>query len=382
MTSTETDSTTTLVEALQAARRELEAAREQVAAVGEADLERLEDAHAAFTTLLDRYEDRASGSGDFQAFVKFQEELEQFTDGLPSDLPERETFEEIDDRLQKRRLTDADFDWARERLGPVEDLIDRLDRRSRAKRQVAQAEGDVQDAIRETKARIDRLETVRSLGEADLDAPVEQLRAPVDRYNEHVRDAVQDFRRSGPAREVLSVLYDARNFPLVPVRAPPTDLREYLETEPVGTETIPTLLEYVDYSRSKLEHYVDTPATFSRVVGGNRTYLDGIGATAFTVEWPPPAANRLRYRGRELITMLSRFAPAATIEHLRTVLERARGAPERYEALRHAARAREELSEPERERLAAGEVEADLEAARERLATLRAALEGTQYEAS
>lgn len=382
MTSTEADGTTSLVEALRAARRELEASQEAVAAVGEDDLDRLEDAYDEFTTLLDRYEDRASGSGDFQAFVKFQEELEGFTESLPSALPERETFEEIDDRLQKRRLTDADFEWARERLSPVEDLIDRLDRRTRAKRQVAQAEGDVQDAIRETKARIDRLETVRSLGEADLDAPVDRLREPIEGYNECVREAVEEFRRSEPAREVLSVLHAARNFPLVPVRAPPTDLREYLESEPVGKETIPTLLEYADYSRSKLEHYVDTPATFSRVVGGNRTYLDGIDAAAFTVEWPPPAARELRYRGRELVAMLSRFAPGSTIEHLRTVLERARADPEQYERLRHAARAREELTEDERERLAAGEIEAALAAARERLETLRAALEGDQYEAS
>ncbi|MFW6384179.1 MAG: DUF7118 family protein [Halodesulfurarchaeum sp.] len=382
MTSTEANSAAALVETLRAARREREAAREAVAEIGEETLDELESNYGEFRTLLDRYEDRASGSGDFQAFVRFQEELEQFTEGLPSDLPERETFEAIDDRLQKRRLTESDFDWARARLEPVEDLLDRLERRSRAERQVAQAEGDVRAAIRETEAEIDRLETVRSLADADLDAPVDRLRDPIEAYNDRVREAVYDFRRSAPAREVIGVLDQARHFPLVPVRSPPPDLKEYLASEPVGEEPIPTLLEYADYSRSKLDHYVESPATFSRVVGGNRTYLDGIDAAAFTIEWPPPAPRRLRYRGRELVAMLSRFAPESTVEGLRTVLDRARGDPAQYERLRHAARAREELTAAERERVADGSLAADLDAARDRLETLRAALEGDQYEAS
>ena len=368
-------STDALLEALAAARREREAAIERVEAIGEAELERLESYYEQFTTLLGRYEDRASGSGDFQAFVEFQEQLEEFTTDLPADLPERETFEAIDDRLQKRRLTESDFEWARSRLEPVEDLIGRLEERDDAHELVRATKGDIRAAIQETRTRIDRLETVRSLGAADLDAPVEDLREPIERYNESVREAVQEFRRSAPAREVLGVMQRAQRYPLVPVPDPPTDLQEYLESAEVGEEPIPTLLEYADYSRSKLAHYVEAPATFARIVGGRRTYLNGIDASPFTIDWPPPAAETLRWRGRELIAVLDRFAPAETIAAFRSAFEMARTEPQRYASLRLTARAKTELSDEERKRVAAGRIEADLAAARERLETLQAALE-------
>ncbi|MBS3761539.1 DUF7118 family protein [Halodesulfurarchaeum sp.] len=372
---TDGQSTEALLEALAAARRERDAAVERVEAVGEAQLERLESFHEQFTTLLGRYEERASGSGDFQAFVEFQEQLELFTNELPADLPERETFEEIDDRLQKRRLTESDFEWAGSRLEPVEDLISRLEERTEANRLVAATKGDIRDAIQETRNRIDRLETIRSLGAADLDAPVEDLREPLERYNESVRQAVTEFRRSAPARDVLGVMQRAQRFPLVPVPEPPEDLQEYLDSAPVGTESIPTLLEYADYSRSKLAHYVESPATFARIVGGSRTYLTGIDATPLTVEWPPPAAETLRWRGRELIAVLDRFAPDETIAAFRSAFEMARTDPDRYASLRLTARAKTQLSDAERNRVADGRIEADLAAARERLETLRDALE-------
>ncbi|MFB6086385.1 MAG: hypothetical protein ABEJ84_06215 [Halodesulfurarchaeum sp.] len=364
-----------LIEDLETARRERERAIERVEEIGEDELDRLEEIHGEFTTLLSKYEDRASGSGDFQAFVEFQERLDAFIEDLPATLPERETFEEIDDRLQKRRLTESDFEWARSRLEPVEELLARLEDRSEAKRQVAALEGEVQEAIHETKARIDRLETVRSLGSADLDAPVEALREPIERYNESVSEAMGNFRRTAPARDVLSVLRRAERFPLVPVPEPPADLLEYLESAEVGEEPIPTLLEYAGFSRSKLAHYVESPATFARIVGGNRTYLDGIDAEPFTVEWPPPAAESLRWRGRELVALLDRFAPEETIAAFREAFEMARANPERYARLRKTARARSELTDAERKKVAEGEIEAELSAQRDRLAALESALE-------
>ncbi|MFB6110597.1 MAG: hypothetical protein ABEJ60_06970 [Halodesulfurarchaeum sp.] len=372
-----------LIESLAAARSELERATEQVEAIGESRLRDLESALEGFTSLLSQYEESAAGSGDFRAFVEFQERLEHFVSDLPEDLPERETFEEIDETLQKRRLTDGDFEWARDRLDPVRELVDRLEARAEAEKRVRALEGQVREAIHEARERIDRLERVRRLGQADLDAPVADLRDPIERYNESVRAAVDSFRSEAPARDVLALRRTASHFPLVPVSEPPPDLVEYLRDAAVGAEPIPTLLEYAEYSHSKLDHYVEHPRTFSRVVGGNRTYLASMDADPFTIEWPPPAADRLRFRGRELVSLVNRFAPEATIAALRTVLDFARTEPERYARLRRSARARSELSASERERLAEGAVEADLDAERDRLAALEAALEeGSQSEAS
>ncbi|MFB6310306.1 MAG: hypothetical protein ABEH64_03890, partial [Salinirussus sp.] len=103
----------------------LDQTEERVAEFGEAALERLADAHEEFTQLLARYEEPATGDGDFQTFIEFQGEIEQFVERLPDDLLLRETFEECDDRLQQRRLSTGDFEQVRENLEPVADLVAR-----------------------------------------------------------------------------------------------------------------------------------------------------------------------------------------------------------------------------------------------------------------
>lgn len=367
-------STERLPEAVAEARADLEAAAAAVREIGEDRLESLAEAHEDLVGLLDAYEDRATGSGDFQAFVEFEDRLADFVEGLPEDLPERETFEAIDEDLQKRRLTVSDFEAARSRFDSVEELLDRLETRRAAAERVRHLEGEVRSAIRETTSRIDRLETVQSLAGADLDAPVEELRDPIERYNDAVATALDRARADWPARKLFAVLREARRFPLVPLSAPPEELYQYLETASVGEESVPTLLEYAGYSRSKLAHYVNSPSTFSRLVGGNRTYLQGIDPDPLQIDWPPPAARELRWQGRELVSMLSRLEAETAIEHLRSVLDIAREDPTRYAELRRTARAREELTDAEREQIASGTLTSDLEAARSRLEALQSLL--------
>jgi len=66
--------------------------------------------------------------------------------------------------------------------------------------------------------------------------------------------------KSASARDVFSFLDRADGTPFVDADVPPTDLREYVTDYDAGEEPLPTLLEYADYSNSKLEHYVDDPA--------------------------------------------------------------------------------------------------------------------------
>ncbi len=365
---------TDLIDQLDGAREERRRAEERVDAIGEDQLHELRDAHEELTSLLGRYEERATGSGDFQAFVEFQGELSELVENLPDDLPERAVFESIDERLQQRRLSQRDFEAARDDLAPVEQLVARLDERREAATRLERLEGQIRDAIHETHREIDRLETVQSLGDADLDAPVEDLREPVETYNASVREAFASFRDTEPAREVLGLVVTAQQYPLVDVGEPPTDLYEFLESAEAGSKPISTLLEYTEFSRSKLSHYVEAPATFQRLVGGNRTYLERLDADPYTIEWPPPAPKTLLWRAEELVSMLDRFAPPETVAALDEVRDLARQ-EDRYRRLRRATRARIELTDEERERLEAGAVEADLAEARERLADLEAALD-------
>ena len=359
------------VAALAEAADRLDDAEAAVAEFGEGELRALADAHEEFTGLLDRYEEPATGDGDFQQFIEFQEKIADFVERLDDDLLLYEVFEDCDEYLQQRRLTEGDFAHVREQLEPVADLAARLEERAAAGEAYEAARTRVRTRRRELADRIAELERLRELGEADLDAPVERIREPVGAYNERVREAFASFREEAPARELLEAVAAFAARPLVPYETPPEDLHDYVRESEAGTEPVGQLLEYADYSKSKLSHYVADPEALKRAVSTRRTYLRRLDAGPLTVDWPPPEAGVLRYRCRELTGAVDRLAPEA-VEALRRV----RALPQEtdYERLRTAAVAREELSAEERERLTSGAVQAELERAREQRVRLGEAL--------
>jgi len=360
------------VDRLRTAREELSEARNAIEEVGEARLQAVRDAHREATDLLDRYEGRATGTGDFAAFVEFQESFVELVEGLDDDLPAREAFEEANEHLDQRRLSEDDFERVRETLQPAADHAALLADREQAAERHENARRDARQRLRELADRIDHLERLQRLGEADLDAPVERLREPIESYDEAVREAWADFRREASAREVFRVVEASEAFPLAAFRQPPADLREYVTNHAAGEESIPTLLEYADYSASKLSHYVDDPGALRTRVATHRTYLERLDAEPLTVSWPPPSADRLRYRASELVSVVARFAPETVIAQAR----RLRRLPDEvdYGRLRETALARDELDDDERDRLERGAVEAELEAARDERDRIGAAL--------
>ncbi|WP_226011635.1 DUF7118 family protein [Halomicrobium salinisoli] len=369
MTSTSDDDA---AERLRRADAERRRTRSAVESAGEEDLRALREACETLRETLDRYEDRATGDGDFAGFIEFQDRIAHFTNDLNEDLPERGTFEDVDDRLQKRRLTESDFAAVRERVTEAEATAEPLNDWEDARAEYREARKTARRRLDELADRIDELERLQRLGEADLDAPVERIREPVEAYDESVRAAFREFRGEAPAREVLEFTATTALFPLVPFAEPPEDLREFVQSSEVGTEPIPQLLEYADYSRSKLDHYVDDPAALKRNVATRETYLRRLDAEPLTVGWPPPAADVLRWQCDERISVVARFAPDV-VPDLRRVRELTRR--EDYAALRDSAVAREQLTSEERERLRSGAVERDLDAAREERERIEAALE-------
>jgi hypothetical protein len=364
--------------AVRAASEELAAAEAAVADRGEARLAAVREAYREATDLLDRYEGRATGTGDFAAFVEFQEAFVELVEGLDADLPAREAFERANDLLDQRRLGEDDFAAARDELSAAAELVALLDDRETARERYEATRRDARRRLRELSERIDRLERLQRLGEADLDAPVERLRDPIDAYDDAVREAWREFRREASAREVFRVVEASGAYPLAAFRQPPSELREYVATAPAGEEPIPTLLEYADYSASKLGHYVDDPTALRTRVGTHRTYLERLDAEPLTVSWPPPAAGRLRYRAVELVSVVARFAPEDVVAAARGL----RDLPDAvaYDRLREAALARDELDAEERERLERGAVSAELTAARDERERIETALAETDGE--
>jgi hypothetical protein len=357
---------------LQAAADALDRAEERVAEFGEAELEEVADAHEEFTDILARYEEPATGDGDFQKFIEFQSQIADFVERLPDDLLLRETFEECDELLQQRRLRERDFEEVRSNLEPVADLAGRLDERREAREAYRSARNRVRHRLGTVRERIDDLERVKRLGDADLDAPTERLREPIEAYNAAVTEAFETFRQEAPAREVLALVETAQRFPVIDVRAPPADLREYLRDSEVGEESIPQLLEYAEYSRSKLDHYVADPGALKTAVRPHTTYLRRLDAEPLTVGWPPPSADRLQYHCREAERVVNRFAPDV-VESLRAVKRLPKTTD--YERLREAAVARAELGDEQRERLKTGDVAEELATLRDERAALEDALE-------
>jgi hypothetical protein len=357
-----TESTDGLADELAAAHEVCEEIENEIAEYGEAELEALADAHDRATTLLDSYEERATGTGDFEAFIEFQESFDELVDSLDEEMPLRSAFEDANDRFDKRRLSASDFAAAREALAPVADRVELLDKRARRRERYREARRHAVVRRDDLDEEIGELEHLASLSDIDLDVPVDELREAVENYNERVEAAFRRFRNEASARDVLKFVERTEQYPLVEFRSPPDDLRKYVETSPVGTESLTQLVEYADYSPSKLAHYVDDPERLRKNVAIHRSYLDGLDATALEIGWPPPPALDCRFRLNELVSVVGRFAPDDVVKSLHEL--RAFTREERYGRLRRAATAREELTENERERLAAGTVEDELASAK------------------
>ena len=183
------------------------------------------------------------------------------------------------------------------------------------------------------------------MADADIAADVDRLREPVAAYNDAVREAFRSYYRSASARDMFGFIERADATPFVDIDLPPPDLRAYVDDHAAGEEPLPTLLEYADYSASKLDHYVDDAGALRTAVAVHKTYLDRIDAAPLTVEWPPAPGDELAYEIDELIPLVSRIADEETVATLRPIRELARS--EEYERLRRAAVVRDALDEPE-----------------------------------
>ena len=360
----------------------LEAARERYAQArtaiddrgGEAVVEAAE-AYRDATELLESYVDRATGTGreNFKAYVELEGKFDSLVEELPDDLKGREAFEAALDAIDKRRLSESDFERAHDALEPAERYAELLEERDAAREAVAEARKAASRRLREIDDETDERERLLELANADLSAPVERLREPIERYDELIRERFREYRLEASAREVFALLERSRWYPFVEFELPPADLKRFVFERPAGEYTIPELLEYAEYSRSKLSHYVEDADELKRAVATQQTYLEGIDGEPLTVGWPPGPAGLLERRTREFRPFVARVADEETVAALREV--RALARDDEYDRLQTAAQAVEQLTADERERLREGRVAEELEALRTERERLEAALE-------
>ncbi|OVE83690.1 DUF7118 family protein [Natronolimnobius baerhuensis] len=365
------------LEALEAARERFEQAQQRIDEQGTATVEDAAEAYRNAATLLENYVDRATGTGreNFKAYVELEGQFATLVENLPDDLRGREAFEDALDAIDKRRLSESDFEAAHAKLEPAERYDDLLTEREDAREELENARTAAGVRLREIDDELAEHERLLELANADLDAPVERLREPIETYNEEIREAVETYRLEASAREVFALLERSRWYPFVEYEHPPDDLRAYVTDDPAGEYTIPELLEYAEYSRSKLDHYVDDADLLKRRVATQRTFLDNIDAEALLIEWPPGPAGELRRRVREYRPFVERIAGEDGVVALQNVRALIFDPEIDYDRLQTAAQAVAQLTPAERERLASGQVADELEALREERAQLEAALE-------
>ncbi|WP_200530685.1 hypothetical protein [Halorubrum sp. LN27] len=316
----------------------------RIADLGRDRIEAAADAYRRAHRVLDRYEEDAVGTGDFGSYVQFRGEFGDAVDA-DDDALAADAFADAEEAVDKRRLSESDFAAAREALEPAGEYVDLLADRDEALDDYRAARKAAREAKKALDARLDELREVADMADADLDADVARLREPIASYNDAVREAFETFYKSASAREVFSFLDRADGTPFVDADVPPTDLREYVDEYDAGEEPLPTLLEYADYSNSKLEHYVDDPGALRTAVAVHRTYVERLDAEPLTLDWPPAEGDELAYEIDELIPLVSRVADDETVATLRSVRDLARG--EAYDRLRRAAVVRDALDDAE-----------------------------------
>ena len=341
---------------------ELRAIERRIDDLGTDRVEAAADAYRRAHRVLDSYEDDATGTGDFGAYLTFESKFSAAVD-VADDALAADAFEAAREAVDKRRLSASDFAAAREALETPGEYVELLEERDDAVDAYRRARRNANEALSTLDERIETLERVADFADVDPDAPVDRLREPIEAYNDAVNEAFESFKREASARALFEFIERTERYPLVEVDQPPRELREYVEEATAGEEPLPTLLEYVDYSPSKLEHYVDDPGALRTTVAVHRTYLDRIDAEPLSIEWPPAAADELQYRIKELIPVVSRLDAEEPVVHLREIRSLTR--EDEYATLRRTARAREELSDEGLELLASGALEDRLAEARE-----------------
>ena len=356
-----------------------DAYRQAVAAVeeyGRESLEQLAEAHEDAHRLLAQYEGEATETGieEFVQFAQFKQSFTALVDSLDEELPAVEAFEAAQTAIDKRRLTTSDFETARRELAPVRGRLALLEEVETARDRLVDARQQAAARREELIVEHDRLHRVKRLGTADLNRSVAPLRDPITTYNEAVQDVFQTLRSDRPAREYFAVLTRAQLYPLVALPEPPARLHEYLTESPAGTESIATLLEYLDYSPSKLQHYIDDPTTFRRTVATERSFLTGLGPEPVTIDWPPPPADRVPHLTRSRRRVIGSYLDADANQALRQLEALARDRT-RYQQLRETAVARAELTDEERAAVSSGAVAEQLADTTAAIDAIEAALE-------
>ena len=144
---------------------ELRRIESRIDGYGRDRVEAAADAYRRANRILDRYEEDAVGSGDFESYVRFRGEFGDAVD-VDDDLPAAEAFEAADEAVDKRRLSDEDFATAREALEPAGEFVDLLEAYDDAVDDYRAGRKAAKEARKRLESRLEELREVADMADA------------------------------------------------------------------------------------------------------------------------------------------------------------------------------------------------------------------------
>lgn len=313
----------------------LEDTTRQVAAVGEPTARQTRRFYDRLTDLMDRYEEPATGTGEFQEYVAFQDALAALESDLENaDVTDPDAFQHALDRFERRIIREKDFRRARADLEAVKEVAGAVERAEQLETRLANERGRLTSRLRDLRHERSRLTDRIADLEAVTDVDPEPLVSAREAYNDRVREDFERFVGQAAAIEVARIGRKAQLFPLSDV--PPIrneGALDVLVESGLGEESVPTVLEYAGYSDSKLQHYVDRPRTLRNNLPV--TWFETIDGDAFTIG-SDVSGDVVRHRAPALMKVIEPFAESETVAQLRRLRDLAvTGA---YERMRRARR--------------------------------------------
>lgn len=245
--------------------------------LGPGRLDRVEFLLSELKGLVREYEDK---DRTFKTHRSLRMTLDRLARRIQKSYENEEIGEEVE-HFDKALVHARDWHWkdTRRALEPLEEIAGLRDERNRVEKEIRRQKKARRKKRRELEERARRL---RSLRDTRLDPGAEEyihsIQERLDRVNERIVGVLDALVSNAPTREVIRLLGDVGIRPELGLpRAPDkSGLMGFLGSHPVGNEPIYRVLEYADYSDSRLSHYVDRPREFKDAMSANLAYLEKI----------------------------------------------------------------------------------------------------------
>ncbi|MDY6765077.1 MAG: hypothetical protein SV377_05240 [Halobacteria archaeon] len=312
--------------------QELKRARQRIEDIGLEKAKKTHDFYSELSETMDEYREDAVGTGDFETYVEFQGILDDMLERVKKNQDEihrPEDFERVIDDFEKRVIRESDFRHAESTLSDVRELSETIDRINEIEKELRYEKGKLERRKSELESRLKSIKRKIDTAKGVSDIDPSPLVSLIESYNSSVETDFEEFYNNAPAIKVARIGEKARDFPLADIKPLDKETVRILERTGMGRKTVSEVLEYADYSDSKLSHYIDKPEEFRRNV--SQTWFKLLSADDFKISVETPQ-NLIKHKVPELVRVVGEFGSDETVRKLReihSIAERGEYAPMR-----------------------------------------------------